>query len=341
MEGIRIELVLIEITIFIVGFVGNIFVLIIVHEVKNKTIHGIFVTSLAIADLVLLCFDSPATILGRFDIKSDTFNCRVHLPGVTTGYNAGLFTITSMAIYRCYIVTHPWRSKLQRRSAIIWVSLVWVAAFVLVIPLMVVNTPMEKGCHEVWPSIGHRQAYTASLTTVQYILPLIITAICYVRIWFFLRRRPIIPRGSLSSESTIPDEEHSRESAVILRTVAVIVLLFLVLLLPTQVAWMLNDFRNVSYDELWFASEMLTRLHSCLNPVVYGVMNRQYRRSYIRFLSRMCCCGRFSNRFLLAPPQNHGTNEDVIHVVRMCHNSEGNTKNGGIVTIEGHPIANL
>ena len=341
MEGLRIELVLVEITIFIVGFVGNIFVLIIVHEVKKKTIHGIFVTSLAIADLVLLCFDSPATILGRFNFTSETFNCKIHPTAVTTGYNAGLFTITSMAIYRCYIVTHPWRSKLQRRSAIIWVSLIWVAAFVLVIPLIVVNTPMVKGCNEVWPSLSHRQAYTASLMTVQYILPLIITAICYIRIWLFLRRRPVIPRSSLTSESSIPDEEHNRESAVILKTVAVIVLLFLVLLLPTQVTWMLYDFRNVSYDELWFASEMLTRLHSCLNPVVYGVMNSQYRRSYVRFLSRMCCCGRFPNRFPLAPSQNHVTNEDAIHVVRMCQNPEGNMESGGVVTIEGHPIAGL
>ena len=292
-KEIRIELVVIEVTIFIIGLLGNIFVLIIVHEVKNKkTIHGIFVTSLAVADLVLLCFDSPATILSRLHITSDTFNCRIHLTAVTTGYNTGLFTITSMAIHRCHIVTHPWRRKLKRKGAIIWVSLIWLAAFILVIPLIVVNIPVEKGCEEVWPSLGHRQAYTASLMTVQYILPLIITTICYIKIWVFLRRRPrpVMPRSSLTSDSLTPEEENSRESAVILKTVAVIVLLFLVLLLPTQVAWMLLDFRNVSYKELWFASEILTRLHSCLNPVVYGVMNKRYRHSYIRLLSRMFCC---------------------------------------------------
>ncbi|KAL9957386.1 hypothetical protein ACROYT_G039017 [Oculina patagonica] len=301
-----IELV-VEVTIFVIGLVGNIFVLIILHD-KNarRTIHGIFVTSLAIADLVLLCFDSPVSILGRFGITSETFNCRVHLTVVTTGYNAGLFTITSMAMHRCHIVTHPWRPKLKRRGAIIWVSLIWLAALILVIPLIVVNKPTGNGCKEVWPTFGHRQAYTASLMTIQYIIPLLVTAICYIRIWFFLKKRPVLPNNSgLASEREaheVHGEENTRESITILKTVAVIVLLFLILLMPTQVAWMLLDFRNISSNELWFASEILTRLHSCLNPVVYGVMNKQYRRSYVVFLSRMFCCRRSASVELVQPP---------------------------------------
>ena len=157
-----IELVII-ITVFVVGLVGNIFVLIIVHaKSTRKTVHGIFVSCLAVADLVLLCFDSPVSILGKFDAASEVFNCRVHLIVVTTGYNAGLFTITSMAMHRCHIVTHPWRPKLKRKGAIIWVSLVWLAAFILVIPLITVNKRIENGCDEVWPTLGHRQACTAS-----------------------------------------------------------------------------------------------------------------------------------------------------------------------------------
>ena len=294
--GWWVELV-VEVAIFVIGLAGNVSVLIIVHE-KNarKTIHGIFVTCLAVADLVLLCFDSPASILERFDITSKTFNCRVHLILVTTGYNAGLFTVTSMAMHRCHIVTHPWRPKLKRKGAIIWVSLIWLAAFILVIPIIVVTKPTENGCEEVWPTLGHSQAYTASLITIQYIMPLLITAICYIRIWLFLKSRPVLPNNSrLTTAREAPEEENTKESIAILKTVAVIVLLFLFLLLPTQVAWMLLDFRNISYNELWFASDILTRLHSCLNPVVYGVMNKQYRRSYVIYLSRMLCCKRSSS----------------------------------------------
>ena len=294
-----------EITVLIIGLTGNVFVLIIVHKRNaRKTIHGIFVTSLAIADLVLLCFDSPVSILRRFGLKSEAFNCRVHLTVVTTGYNAGLFTITSMAIHRCHIVTNPWRPKLKRRGAIIWVSLVWLAAFILVIPLIVVNKLTENGeCEEDWPTLTHRQGYTASLITAQYILPLLITATCYIRIWIFLKKRPVVPRkSSVTSGRGVLGEESTRESMTILKTVAVIVLLFLILLLPTQVAWMLLDFKNVSYDELWFVADILTRLHSCLNPVVYGVMNQQYRRSYVTFLTRMFCCRR-SSSVAQAPPE--------------------------------------
>ncbi|KAJ7367413.1 hypothetical protein OS493_040562, partial [Desmophyllum pertusum] len=206
-----------------------------------------------------------------------------------------------MAVHRCHIVTHPWRPKLKRRGAIIWVSLIWLAAFILVIPLIVVNKLTGKGCEEVWPTLGHRQAYTASLMTIQYIVPLLITATSYIRIWLFLKRQPVFPRNSgLTCARQASVEENTRESIAILKTVAVIVLLFLVCLLPTQIAWMLLDFRNISSDKLWFASDILTRLHSCLNPVVYGIMNKQHRRSYVTFLSRMFCCSRCSAQ---TPPQ--------------------------------------
>ena len=240
---------------------------------------------------------------------------------VTTSYNAGLFTITYMAIHRCHIVTHPCRPKLKRKGAIIWVSLIWLAAFILVIPLIVVIKATENGCEEVWPTLGHRQAYTASLMTIQYIMPLLITAICYIRIWLFLKNRPVLPNNSgLTTDRETPGQETPRESIVMLKTVAVIVLLFLVFLLPSQVAWMLLDFRNISSDEFWFASDILSRLHSCLNPIVYGIMNKQYRRSYVMFLSRLLCCSRSS---LAVQVLRQGPLDHQITNQTACNDAEG------------------
>ena len=183
---------------------------------------------------------------------------------------------------------------------------------------MVVNKPTEDGCEDIWPTPGHSQEYTVSLTIIQYVISLLITAICYIRIWRFLKSRPVLPSNSgLTSARGTPREETTREGIVILKTVAVIVSLFLVLLLPTQVAWMLLDFRNISSNELWYASDILTRLHSCINPVVYGVMNKQYRRSYVRFLSRMFGCSCSSQVELAAPqiPLDH-------HLISQAVNNE-------------------
>ena len=256
---------------------------------------------------VLLCFDSPISIREKFDIfdvSRVTFNCRVNLTVVASlGYNAGLFAITSMAMHRCHIVTHPWRPKLKRKGAIIWVSPVWLAAFILVISLIVVNKPTENGCQEIWPTPGHGQAYTVFLMTIQYIMPLLITATCYIRIWLFLKSRPVLPSHSgLPTARETAREENTRQSIVIVKTVAVIAVLFLFFLLPTQVAWILLDFKHISFDELWFVSDILTRLHSCLNPVVYGVMNKKFRHRYVIFLSRIFCCKHFSGLELAPAP---------------------------------------
>ena len=75
-------------------------------------------------------------------------------------------------------------------------SLIWLAAFILIVPLMVVNKQTEDGCEEIWPTPGHSQAYTVSLTIIQYVIPLLITAICYIRIWRFLKSRPVLPNNS-------------------------------------------------------------------------------------------------------------------------------------------------
>ena len=279
--------------VFLLGLIGNIFFLIIVlQRGTRKTINVIFVTCLACAELVLVS-ESLISILKQFKIiipcSSQAFTTTL----ATTGFNAGLFTITSMAIHRCYVITHPWGPKLKRRKALIWVSLVWLIAFTLAIPIMIVLKPTQNGnCLEVWPLKGLSQAYTTTLMSVQFFCPLIITAICYIKIWLFLRRRPVIPQRRLRTGKSTTREETARESVVILRTVTVIVVLFLVLLLPLQVAWILFDFKHISFDELWFVSDLLIKLHSCVNPIVYGIMNKQYRQSYIKLLSPMLglCC---------------------------------------------------
>ncbi|XP_074639676.1 melatonin receptor type 1A-like [Acropora palmata] len=292
--------------VFLLGLIGNIFVLIIVlQRGTRKTINVIFVTCLACADLVLLS-ESLISILKQFKIIISCSLQAFNLTLITTGYNAGLFTITSMAIHRCCVITHPWEPKLKRRKALIWVSLVWLIAFTLAIPIMILKKPTQDGeCREVWLLKSLSQAYTTTLMSVQFFSPLIITAICYIKIWLFLLRRPVFPQRRLRTGESTTREETSRESVVILKTVAVIVVLFLVLLLPTQVAWMLFDFKQISFDELWFASTLLTRLHSCVNPIVYGIMNKQYRQSYIEFLSPMMglCCHHLSTEPTLTTKQ--------------------------------------
>ena len=60
-------------------------------------------------------------------------------------------------------------------------------SFYSVIPLFVVPKPTENGSEEIWHTFAHSQAYTASLVTIQYLMPLLITAICYIRILLFLK----------------------------------------------------------------------------------------------------------------------------------------------------------
>ncbi|XP_022795901.1 neuropeptide FF receptor 1-like [Stylophora pistillata] len=285
---------------FVIGLVGNLLVIVIITKRAKKTVNDFFIMNLAVSDLMLIFF-LPLHIYGMFDtIRVTAFFCHFIRPLMTASFFVSVYTLTSMAIHRCHVILHPFKQEMRHKSAVLWIIALWIMSFANVLPLMIVTTPDPPfECLENWPSLNHRRAYTAALFVLQYILPLVIIAIAYIRIGLDLNRSCSRSFRTARASKSLKNQARRRENFKVTKTLAIIVMIFAVCMLPSQVGWMLLDFgdtkqKAIAIKVIFKFSLVLTVFHSCLNPLVYGSITKQFRRGYVKYLSYLCYCCRSS-----------------------------------------------
>ena len=289
----------VHIAIFVVGFVGNLFTIIIIcRKGQNRSVYQMLVLNLAIADLLFIVSALPMATHRLFaEVEKSELYCRSVMPMLTIFYFLSIFTITSMALQRCRSIVLPYRPKISKKKVYAWVTAIWLASFVIVSPLAIVtNLNSDTGdCEENWPSFAHRQAYTMALFLLQYLIPLVIIASVYIKIARYLVNAKFSGRTRNASFTTA--EQCAAEARRIktrnqaIGTLAGVVIVFAICLLPGQVAWLLMDFGNgggseeKAIDTLLAISDVLDIFHGCVNPVIYCLLNARYRKEYIKCLA--------------------------------------------------------
>ncbi|EDO50062.1 predicted protein, partial [Nematostella vectensis] len=269
---------------FLVGLLGNALVLIVVYgKHSRRTVNDLYIMNLAVADLIFIAF-LPLYSFNLFQrVIMYTPVCKFVLPVMTMTYFVSIYTLTCMAIHRCIVILNPFKPEMSHRKVYLCILVIWFISLVFVLPMSVVSIADATGqCIESWPSQKHKQAYTASLCMLQYIFPLSVITVAYIRICFDLNHE-----RAPKHERHAQHHQFHRENLQIIKTLATIVILFAVCLLPGQVLWMLLDFGSKdekSLQMLFSMSIILSAVHSCLNPIVYGTLTKQFRREYMRYL---------------------------------------------------------
>ena len=307
---------------FLLGSVGNILVLLVVRSKKNRTVNDLFIVNLAISDLLMIGFLPiyTAKILVKF--RHTTAFCKSISPLATMTFFVSIFTLTSMAIHRCNVITNPFKPEMQKWKIMTWLVSLWAASFLAVLPLVLVaqgEIPGTYDCSENWLSLKARKAYTACLFVLQYSLPLAIITAAYIRIAVDLLKSSTERYGPGRSLNNNGRDRNAflrlarKEDIQVLKTVAVIVLVFAICLLPVQLSWMMLDFggekeRSIALEVFFKFDFLLSILHSCLNPLVYGTLTRRFRRGYIKYLVYLCPCLRKRYPRYNAPLSSHTHN---------------------------------
>ena len=284
---------------FIAGSLGNLLVIAVVKAKRKKTINDYFILNLAVSDLTFLWLSLPFYTYELFQsFYKSVFYCKLIWPMMSVTLSVSVLTLTSMAVERCRGIINPFQPRIKLKATLVWILLIWVGAFVTMAPLMIVTQPDAVLCLEEWPNTYYRQTYTAVLFALQYAIPLIVIAIAYLRIAFRLITSKLPMRTSVNARGQVVRQKSRSENVQIIRTLAVIVILFMACMLPNQIAWMLFDFGDDSQRELshafWISAEALIFLHACVNPIVYGTLTGQFRQGYVRYLRYAfgCCCCR-------------------------------------------------
>lgn len=289
---------------FLLGSVGNVLVLLVVRAKKHRTVNDLFIANLAISDLLMISFLPVYFVKMFIKFHHSTAFCKTITPMATVTFFVSVFTLTSMAVHRCYVITNPFKPVMRRWKIVIWLIGLWIASFLAVLPLVIVaKGGFGTNCTETWDFNTGAKVYTVCLFVLQYSLPLIIITAAYIRIAVDLLKSSTERYGP----GKILNENHRcegngpfrtnvcHEDIQVLKTVAVIVLVFAICLLPIQLSWMMRHFggereQRISENVFTKFDVLLSIFHSCLNPLVYGTLTRRFRRGYVKYLVRMCPC---------------------------------------------------
>ncbi|XP_061601804.1 neuropeptide Y receptor type 4 [Cololabis saira] len=151
------------------------------------------------------------------------------------------------------------------------------------------TSPHLEACVEHWPSQQQRVAYTTWLLLFQYCGPLLLVLLCYVRVFVRLRhRKDMLDRARIPENQRIT---HSRRINIML---AALITAFALCWLPLTIFNVVADWNQdalpICHHNLLFSlCHLLAMSSTCINPIIYGFLNSNFRQE-VREVFLRCRC---------------------------------------------------
>lgn len=190
-----------------------------------------------------------------------------------------LLSIASISINRYILIAWPqlYQTIYTKTKVFAYVSLIWLISYGSQIPTLlgiwgVYGMDEKLGTCSINPDKnGHSPKTT--LFVIGFALPCVIIVISYATIFWVVRNS----HKKLQQHST--GNKYKRSEMKITKMVLVIFICFVVCYLPITIIKVCDQ--EVNHAPLHVLSYLLIYLSSCVNPVVYVTMNRQYRVAYL------------------------------------------------------------
>ncbi|TRY90723.1 hypothetical protein DNTS_016556 [Danionella cerebrum] len=278
-----------------VGLVGNllVFFLMRIRQGRKKSIINFFVINLAVTDfqfVLTLPFWAVDTALD-FSWPFGNAMCKIILSVTVMNMYASVFFLTAMSITRYWSVASALKIPSGKKPVSVkWVcAVLWVLATVATAPTSIFSTVTvvagEKLCllkfpdGQDWLALYHLQKIV-----IAFILPMFILSVCYLSLLRFIRKRGVNNR--------------LRRRSKVARSVTVVVLSFFICWMPNHAItlWgVLVKLNAVNWDKSYYmvhtyvfpVTVCLAHTNSCLNPVLYCLMRREFRKMLHGFFWRI------------------------------------------------------
>lgn len=296
--AVRVMIALIYSVVCALGLVGNSLALYLLHSRYRQKQSSIncFVMALALTDLqfvLTLPFWAVDTALD-FRWPFGKVMCKIISSVTTMNMYASVFFLTAMSVARFYTVISSLKMHSHRTSAATakWICLgIWLLSLLATLPHAIYSTsaqfPGEELCLVRFPETGSWDPqlllglYQMQKVLLGFIIPLVVITVCYLLLLRFVLSRRI--SGVADSEQG----RHKRRSKVT-KSVVIVVLSFFLCWLPNQaltlwsvlIKFDLVPFSNAFYNAQAYAfplSVCLAHTNSCLNPVLYCLIRREFR----------------------------------------------------------------
>lgn len=294
---VQIIFYVIYVIIFFLGLFGNILVCYIVYSNKAmQTVTNLFITNLALSDILLcsLCvpFTPLYTFIGRWIFGRVI--CHLVPYAQATSVYVSTLTLTAIAIDRYFVILHPLRQRMKLSTCFFILLGIWIFSMLITLPYGIcMNVKIVKGvevCEEDWTETVET-VFSFSTLTMQFIVPFYIIAYCYFRISRRLNQRVKSKPGTKSARKEEADrEKKKRTNRMLIAMVAIIGICWF----PLNLANIVLIFCAGRYLNLiFFLAHTMAVSSTCYNPFLYAWLNENFRKEFKQILP---CFNRGSNR---------------------------------------------
>ncbi|CAL8262235.1 unnamed protein product [Lota lota] len=304
----------------VVDIIGN--MLVVISVLRNKKLRkagNAFVVSLALADLLVAVYPYPLVLTAIFNGGWIAGHLQCQLSGFLMGLSVvgSTFNIAGIAVNRYCYMCHGLRydKVFSGGNTARYVLLAWALAVVAVAPNWLVGSlRYDARVYSCTFAQSVSALYTAAVVAVHFLLPVAVVSYCYLRIWILVVRagRRVKPNpgprvGPDPAPGVGPDpgpRVKPRDLRNFLTMFAAFAV-FAVCWAPINLiglAVALDARLGPAVPEwLFAASYFLAYSNSCLNAVVYGALNHNFRQEYKRIAviifraplraNELTCCG--------------------------------------------------
>ncbi|XP_052090654.1 G-protein coupled receptor moody-like [Mytilus californianus] len=281
------------VTLFIaVGCAGNVMVLLAVRKVKKlQTVSNIFVLNLSVCDLLIVVCVLPFNIYtyiadGWF---TATYLCKfIGFLGYTLS-GTTIITITMIAYNRYKLVLDPggYMTLYTNRNITFMLVVAWFVPVICLIPALTGlwgnfgYVAMMVSCNLL---LDHKnQLFKIFLMIIRAVIPCGLIVYYYVRIYHTtLRSHHRLTQNSRQLSSL--DIHNQRREMRMTRMMLMIFIVFALSYFPCTITGIV-DWNTVLSKQFHMFCQLSLFIGSAINPLIYGLMNLQFRNAYIR----ICC----------------------------------------------------
>ncbi|XP_008057325.1 neuropeptide Y receptor type 4 [Carlito syrichta] len=279
----------------IVGVLGNLCLMCVTVRQKEKTnVTNLLIANLAFSDFLMCLICQPLTVIYTimdYWIFGEAL-CKILVFIQCMSVTVSILSLVLVALERHQLIINPTGWKPSISQAYLGIVLIWLIACFLSLPFLansvlknVFHNNHSKAlefladkmvCTESWPLDHHRTIYTTFLLLFQYCIPLVFILVCYVRIYWRLRRQErVFCKSAYSSRAG----QMKRINGVLVAMVVA----FAMLWLPLHVFNSLEDWHPeaipICHGNLIFlVCHLLAMASTCVNPFIYGFLNTNFKK---------------------------------------------------------------
>uniref|UniRef100_A0A673T838 Melatonin receptor 1B n=1 Tax=Suricata suricatta TaxID=37032 RepID=A0A673T838_SURSU len=272
-----------------VDVVGNLLVILsVLRNRKLRNAGNLFLVSLASADLMVALYPYPLILVAIFHDGWVLGEMHCKASGFVMGLSVigSVFNITAIAINRyCYIChSMAYHRIYQHWHTPLYICLIWLLTVVAVVPNFFMGSlaydPRIYSCTFIQTASA---PFTVAVVVFHFLLPITVVFFCYLRIWVLVLQS----RRKAKSETKL----HWRPSGV--RSFLTMFLVFVI----SAICWAPLNCISLAVainpeeiapqvpDGLFVTSYFLAYFNSCLNAIVYGLLDQNFRREYKKIVS--------------------------------------------------------